>query len=139
MFSDFAHVGCFNLEGLFNLFDLLDDIPQILYLFDPFVNMDLILVNVCLDNRNIIDYLLRVLRHDGDLFYQLCLLFHVQLFEVQYEFVFVEKQFLTRMLQFLGDLDQIIVCSLLFVLFVLSSDASGCPAHPTNRYKCQSN
>lgn len=64
---NFTHVLGFDPEGLLHLLHPLHNNPQVLDLLYPLLDVHLVLVNVSLDHRNIIDYFFRLLRHDGDL------------------------------------------------------------------------
>lgn len=80
VFFNFCHVGGFQSERLSNFFYFLYCGSEILDLFGPLIDVYLILIDICFDDANIINYFLRLDRHKGDLLDEFSLLFHVHLF-----------------------------------------------------------
>ena len=94
--SDLVEVGGLGLEWVLRAFDLGYDAGHLVDLLDPLVDVRLVLVDVVLDDRDVVDYLLGVLGHYLDLAHQLTLLLHVHLLQLQDQLVLVLSQLLVR-------------------------------------------
>lgn len=94
MVSDLVDVGCLGLEGILCAFYLGYDAGHLIDFLYPMIDVGLIFVDIVLNNRDIIYDFLGILRHDLDLSYELTLLFHVHLLQLQNQFILVISQLL---------------------------------------------
>lgn len=68
MLFDFTHIIGLQSERFTNFLNLFYNTSKIFYLFDPLVDMRLVSIYVSFNHCYIIDYLLRLFRHDCNLF-----------------------------------------------------------------------
>lgn len=88
---EFGQIGGLQFEWLSDCLYLFDRVSELFYLFDPLVDVQLILVYISLNHCYIINYFLGLLRHHFYLFYQICLLLHMQLFKIQDKLLFIAE------------------------------------------------
>ena len=91
VFFEFGEVAGACFKGASYLFDFVYGFVEFLYLFDPFVDMQLVPVNITLNYCNIIDYFLGLIRHHFDFLNQVSLMPHVQLLQVEDELLFIAQ------------------------------------------------